>query len=413
MKIAFIVNTFPSLSQTFILNQITGIIDRGHEVDIFAWSPGDNPKIHEDVIRYNLQERTFYFPRLPKNNLFRVLRGLGYAIRYFHYRPRIVLRSLNIFKHGKHAASFYLLFKILPFLNADLYDIIHCHFGPNGNLGVLLRDIGAIQGKVLTTLHGYDLTSFVKKRGERIYENLFAKGDLFFPISARWKEELLRLGCNERKIRIHRMGIDTSKFDFNNSRKQINGHVTLLTVGRLEEKKGIKYGILAAAKLRKQFPHIHYLIAGDGPLKEELAQLINKLHLQDNVKLLGWMRQDEIINLMQQADIFLAPSVTAPNGEQEGIPVVIMEAMAKGLPVISTLHSGIPEVVVDGVSGFLVQERDVPALSQKLAQLLKDQALRERMALNAREFIEDNHNITKLNDTLVEIYKSLITTSDQ
>jgi colanic acid/amylovoran biosynthesis glycosyltransferase len=111
---------------------------------------------------------------------------------------------------------------------------------------------------------------------------------------------------------------------------------------------------------------------------------------------------------MKDSDILLAPSVTAEGGDQEGIPVVLMEALAQGLPVISTYHSGIPELVQDGVSGYLVHERDVNVLSERLEHLIKNQELWAKMGRAGRNYIENYYNIDKLNEQLVEIFQKLL-----
>ena len=185
--------------------------------------------------------------------------------------------------------------------------------------------------------------------------------------------------------------------------------INILTVARLVEKKSVHYGIEAVAKVVKRYPFVQYEIAGDGPLKGDLVGLIDKLDINENVKLLGWKQQNEISELMSHADILLAPSVTGKEGDQEGIPVVLMEAMARGLPVISTYHSGIPELVQDGRSGFLVRERDIDALAEKLEHLITHPEMRDQMGAEGRKYVEENYNIDKLNDRLVEIYEEILT----
>jgi colanic acid/amylovoran biosynthesis glycosyltransferase len=406
MKVAFIVTEFPSLSQTFVLNQITGLIDRGHDVDIFANGIADDSKIHEDVRKYNLLDRTCYYREIiPKNKLFRLIKAANYVVRYMLKRPAVVLRSLNIIKYGRKAASFNLFFKTIPFMDKGPYDIIHCHFGPTGNLAVLLKEVGAIRGKVITAFHGYDLSSYIGKNGNRVYEKLFEKGELFLPISRRWKKKLIKLGCPKGKVLVHRMGIDVGRLGFLQRKIWKNGKINILSVARLVEKKGVEYGIQAVAKVLKDYPDLQYSIAGDGSLKRDLVRLINKLDIDENVKLLGWKQQNEISELMSHADILLAPSVTGKGGDQEGIPVVLMEAMARGLPVISTYHSGIPELVQDGISGFLLRERDVDGLAEKLEHLITHPEMRDQMGAEGRKYVEENYNIDKLNNRLVEIYK--------
>jgi colanic acid/amylovoran biosynthesis glycosyltransferase len=408
MKIAFIVPSFPSISQTFVLNQITGLMDCGHEVDIFARTRDNDDKIHEDVIAYCLLERTTYLEQIPKSRLRCFIKGMYLAASAFPMHPKTVMRCFNMFRYGKKAVSLALPIIVFPFFGRGPYDIIHCHFGPNGDLGVFLKDVGAISGKVITSFHGYDVTSYAKRRGPLIYENLFNMGDLFLPISNRWKEKLISMGCTPERIFVHRMGIDVRRFDLREDKTRENGRVIILTVARLVEKKGVEYGIRAVAKLIKNFPNVEYKIAGDGPLKKDLNDLIANLNLNNSVRLLGWKTQDEISCLMDQSDILLAPSVTGKDGDQEGIPVVLMEAMARGLPVISTSHSGIPEIIINGETGLLVPERDIEALSQKLEYIILHPELKEQMRRKGRKYVEDNYDINKLNAKLVEIYERLL-----
>ena len=413
MKIAFILSEFPSLSQTFILNQITGLLDRGHDVAIYAQSPKNEPAVHNDVKRYNLLERTIYYRAAPQTipavKLLRPIKALGLVMANLHKRPLPLLKSLNVLKYGDTAISVKAVSETLTLLDAiGEYDIVHCHFGPNGNLAAWLKDIGAIRGKIITTFHGYDITRRIKTKGEKEYAHLFDVGDLFLPISTRWKNELFRLGCQEEKTLVHRMGIDTNKFLFSPRQPKSDGRVHLFTVARLVEKKGVEYAIRAVARILKKHPQIEYKIAGDGPLKDQLNELVETLNLSDHVKLLGWKQQAEIVKLMAEADILLAPSVTSQDGDQEGIPVVLMEALAQGLPVLSTWHSGIPELIQDGKSGFLVPERDADALTEKLAYLLEHPQEWPQMGRAGRDYVEKHYDINILNDQLVLLYQQLL-----
>ena len=170
MHVAFILNVFPALSETFILNQITGLIDRGHEVDIFAWRHGDTSKMHPDVLRYNLLDKTYYGISIPRNIFKRFLKAAFLILSNLHKRPLVILRSLNVFKRDSKAESLRQLYEVIPFLGHDNYDIIHCHFGPNGLWAVNVRNAGAIDGKLITTFHGYDINVLPKRYGNGYYE---------------------------------------------------------------------------------------------------------------------------------------------------------------------------------------------------------------------------------------------------
>lgn len=371
MRVAFILVKFPLLSETFILNQIVGIINRGHEVDIYTYKLGDTYNMHPDVEKYRLLDRTYYVvPKRPINYFWRGLQGL------------------------------------IQLLNP--YDIIHCQYGPLGEKVMLLRHLGIFKGKLITSFRGFDISRYIQQYGSNVYSQLFEQGDLFLTACENFKHQLLKLGCNEQKAIVLRSGIDCDKFAFALRRPDPDGRIRIVTTGRLVEKKGIEYGIRAVAKLAKINQNLEYLIVGDGPLRENLQQLIQELDVSDTVKLLGWKQQQEVVDILDKAHILIAPSVTAKNGDREGIPNVLKEAMAMGLPVIGTRHSGIPELVKDGITGFLVPERDVNALAEKLSYLIENPQLWAQLGESGRKLVEEDYDSNKLNDELVDLYQQLL-----
>ena len=296
-------------------------------------------------------------------------------------------------------------FRTIAFMDKGPYDIIHCHFGPNGYLALYLKDIGAIDGKVVTTFYGYDISTYVKQNGERAYTSLFKRGDLFIAICADMKNRLIRLGCNREKVVILRLGVDMDLFNCNR-RKNDNGHIIrLLSVGRFVERKGFEYSVRAFANVVRKYPRIEYKIIGDGSLKNEIVLLIQELNLGAYVKLLGWCTQDEVETIMAKSDIFIAPSVTGMDGDREGTPTVLIEAAARCLPIISTQHAGIPEVVQDGKSGFLVPEKDVNALTEKLQYLIENPGVWLELGQAGRRHVIENYDKNKINDQLIDIYE--------
>lgn len=409
MKIAFILPAFPVLSETFILNQITGLLDLGHEVEIFAEYDPKQQKVHEDIERYHLMQRVHY-PDIPSNRLMRVLKALYLIITNFSKAPAAILRSLNVFKYGKQALSLRLFYTLLPFIGkTNTYDIIHCHFGPTGTLGAILKTLG-LKGKLVVTFHGYDMSVISVQKGRDIYRRLFDTAHLLMPISDHWRIKLIEMGADPGKVFVHRVGIELEHFGFKAQSDQGSETVKLLTVARLVEKKGIEYGIRAVSIVCQRHPEwfIQYDIVGEGPLRTELEPQIRQLGANEKIRLLGAKTSNELRRLMIQFHIFLLPSVTAQNGDQEGIPVSLMEAMATGKPILSTVHSGIPELVLDGKSGFLVPERDVDALAEKLEYLIEHPEIWPEMGRAGREFVEKHYDIKKLNHRLVEIYQNLI-----
>jgi colanic acid/amylovoran biosynthesis glycosyltransferase len=401
LKIAFIVTTFPGLSQTFILNQITGLLDLGHDVEIFAGRR--DSKVHPCVEKYQLMKLVHY---LPQTRILMILKAIWLIIVNFHKSPFTIFKLLDFNKYRKGDLSLSSFFYYFLF-GGKKFDIIHCHFGPNGIIGAQLKKLG-IPGKIITTFHGYDMSTFLLIKGLDIYKDLFLNGELFLPISENWKRKLIELDCDEKKIAVHRMGIDLKKFKYLKRNIKPNESVKILTIGRLVEKKGYEYAIRAIARVTDIDKHISYIIGGDGPLRKKLEDLITELNINDYVKIMGAVDQNEVLRLYEQAHFMVLPSITAKNGDKEGIPVVLMESSAIGLPVISTYHSGIPEVIDNGKSGFLVPEKDVCALAEKIEYLVKHPEIWEEMGNNGRKIIEERYDIKKLNRQLVDIYQNLI-----
>lgn len=407
MKIAFIVNEFPSLSQTFVLNQIIGLMDRGHAVDIFAEEVRDDIRIHADVRKYKLLERTSYPLVIPQNIVRRFLNSLPYIYKFITKNPRSILNSLNIFKYGKKALSLILLYQIIPFLEKGPYDIIHCHFGMLGPQVLLVKQLTASTARLITSFRGYDASRYMQNR-PGVYDELFREGELFCPVSMSLKKRIVDAGCQEKKIVVLRSGIDCKKFSYFQKNFSDEEPTKIITIGRLVEKKGIQYALESISRLTKSGRNVRYFVVGDGPLRSDLECLIEDLEIESHVQLLGWRNQDKVIQLLQSMDILVAPSITATNGDQEGIPNVVKEAMALGLPVISTFHSGIPELVEDGVSGFLVKERDVDSLTNKLAYMVDHPEIWSNMGKAGSECVRKYYDMNELNDQLVELYRKTL-----
>ena len=407
MKIAFIVTEFPKLSETPILNQITGLLDRGHRVDIYAEARAPESRIHPDVEKYRLLERTYY-PLVPLNKYRRLLKGVGIVLDNFHRHPRAISNALNVSQYGRDAISLNRLYGIAPFLGHDSYDIIHCQFGPNGNRALFLKEIGAIRGKLITTFRGYDLHEPANRFGQSTYRRLFDEGDLFFVVSEWGKARLIDLGCEENKILVMHSGIDCTRFAFAMRQPDINGQVRLVTIARLIEVKGVEYSIRAIAKLVKLNLSIQYRIIGDGPLREELEELVYRLGIGNIVEFLGEKQQHEVVEILHTSHILLASSITDKDGRQDALPNVLKEAMASGLPVISTQYSGIAELVENGISGFLVHEKDVDSLAEQLSYLLAHPEIWPDLGRAGRKRVEDQYDIDQLNDQLVTTYQRLL-----
>jgi colanic acid/amylovoran biosynthesis glycosyltransferase len=407
MRIAFLLDIFPKTSETFIVSQIVGLIERGHTVDIFARYRNRDDPVDPRVKKYQLIDRTQYLILMSRKE--RVLAAAKIILKGGWRRPLHLLRSMNVFRYGKAAINLEMLCRHAFLLKTPAYDIIHCHFGPVGIFGQHLRDIGAVKSPLLTTFHGYDVASYVAQRGTAVYDELFRKGEAFTCSSNFIRGKLIAAGCDPAKIFLFKLGTDLTKFNFLERRVDSDGAIRLITVGRLVEKKGLEYSIKAVANLVRQFPKLEYTIVGDGYLRQPLSLLIERLNLQRNVALVGWKTQEEVRRLFAKSHIFILASVVSSDGDFEGQGMVLQEAQAMGLPVVCTNHNGFSESILDGQSGFLVPERDADALSAKLAELIGQPDLWLEIGKKGRAFVEAEFDLSKRNDALVELYRRVMT----
>ena len=259
---------------------------------------------------------------------------------------------------------------------------------------------------MVVSFHGYDFSSWPRKHGAGVYQRLFAQVDLVTVNSDHTREIVQALGCPSRRLRKLPVGLDLSSFPFRERTAARGEHVRLLTVGRLVEKKGIEYALRALALLLSRHPDLRvaYSIVGEGPLRSRFEMLVEELGLGEQVTLHGAMSSPQVAQMMARAHIFLLPSVTAADGDMEGQGLVLQEAQASGLPVLATEHNGFRESIVPGRSGYLVPERDVDSLADRLLYLLDHRECWPEMGREGRRHVERNYDIRELNRRLVGLY---------
>ena len=409
MRIAFIVGRFPVISETFIINQAIGLLERGHEVDIFSHEIIEHAKAHRDVADYGLLDRTYLLPEISENLPLRVVKGIGLLSSNFIKAPGLTLKTLNFFRYGNQAISLWLLHTLLLDPQHDYnYDIVHCQFGTVGFRGMAFRAMNCPVAKLITIFRGHDISNFVQEQRDNIYDPLFKEGDYFLANCEFFKRRAISLGCPAEKIRVHGSGLDYSRFPFKVRQFPEDGVVRIATTGRLVEKKGIEYAIRGVAQVLRKYPKLEYTIIGEGLLRPDFERLIRSLGVEGSIKLIGKRSQAELIEVLAETHLFVAPSVTAADGNQDAPVNVLKEAMAMGLPVISTLHGGIPELVEDGVSGYLVPERDADAIAARLIDLIEHPERWSAMGQAGRTFVEQHYDLDQLNDALVSLYQSLL-----
>ena len=285
--------------------------------------------------------------------------------------------------------------------------MLHCQFGPYGRLLVGLRDAGIIDARIITHFRGNDVTGFIRRHGSGVYDRLFARGDYFLAVTDALRDRLLALGCPAERTALCRSGVDLSAFPPRAPGADLADPVRLITIGRLVEKKGTEFAIRAAALLLERGRDVTLDIVGEGRLRAALGALIETLGVGASVRLLGAVPHDAVRDRLDRADICLAPSVTAADGDAEGLANTIKEAMAVGVPVVATDHEGTAELITDGVNGWLVAERDPAALADRVAWLIDHPAARQAMATAGRPPIEAGFDNRRIVADLVQLYRRL------
>jgi colanic acid/amylovoran biosynthesis glycosyltransferase len=399
MKIAFLVSNFPKNSETFILNQITGLLDRGHKVNVFARREPSEGQTHKEIREYNLKEKTTY-SNPPDNNIVRLLYGPIKILQSSTIKPQLVLDSLNFYEYGKDSLSLQALYMALSF-NIDDYDLIFSHFGPNGNLGALLRR-NYTNLNLVTMFHGHDIRIAIDENWHS-YNPSFSESDMLLVNSKYNREMLIDLGADPEKIRIHPIAIDTERFHCSNNRNMNNTtKITITTVARLVEEKGHKFALEAMHNVDQQTNFdIKYRLIGSGPLESSLRRQARQLDLEDVVVFCGQCSRSGVVNELCQSDIFLLPSV------DEGFGTVLLEAQSSQLPVVATRTGGIPEAVGDDAS-TLVESRDIEAMTNALIALIQNPEQRKAMGKTGRRFVVDNHSIGAANDLLESRFEMIL-----
>ncbi|MFI5307852.1 MAG: glycosyltransferase [Polyangiales bacterium] len=323
-----------------------------------------------------------------------------------HFRDRFAFEPVHVANPGyvltRYSPAFVRRFREAPF------DLVHAHFGPGGTYAHPYAE--RFDLPLVVTFHGYDvpLLSSVERLlpGNWPYAlrapSMLRRMTLGLCASSELEQMLVELGVPKHKLRVHRLGIDLRAFE---PADKPEGPAEVIMIGRFVEKKGFEYGIRAFAQaLGESGVDARLTLVGSGEREALLRHEIKRLGLEHKVELAGVLPKQAVAERLRRAHVLLAPSVVGRDGNRESGLIVVKEASACATVPIGTLHGGIPEIIDDAQTGFLVPERDVAAMAERLAMLLRDRPLRARLGQAARLKMEREYDNAKRVEALESLY---------
>jgi glycosyltransferase involved in cell wall biosynthesis len=396
---------FPKLTETFVLYEMLAVEEQGVDVALYPLLRQREPVVHHDAVALCerahfqpflsgpiLQSQLIFLRRSPRtylSTLWGLLRGTWGSLNFF-------AGAIGIFPKVAHAARL---------MAAEGVDHVHCHFSNHpAAAGFVIHRLTGIPFSF--TAHGFDLHVDRRMLCAKVAEAAFV-----VPVSE-YNKELIVEECGEsarKKLAVLHCGVDT-KF-FKPAEVAVEGPLSILCVGKLHEVKGQAYLVEACRLLAEAGVDLVCNFVGDGPDRRALTQRIADTALEGHVSILGERDRVQIAALLNTAHVLAVPSVPTSSGKREGIPVVLMEAMSAGVPVVASRLSGIPELVEDGVSGLLVPPGDAPALADAIRRLHDDPSLRRRLAAAGREKVLEDFDVRRNAAELVRRFQTVGSTA--
>jgi colanic acid/amylovoran biosynthesis glycosyltransferase len=405
LRIAFFVTNFPKLSEIFLLNQALALLDRGHEVHIHALTSPREPRVQPGTER--IPAGHIHVAGMPRGALARLAALPGLVARN---RPGEVLKCLDPLRQSAEAITLRNLFRLDSVRGGmPAYDVAHAQLGSVARQCALLKRLGRLDAPLVASFRGSDLSRYLAHGMPGAYDDVFREAAFCLPVAERWIEPLVKLGCPREKIRHLPSGIPVSRIPVRSlddwGREDFP---RIVSACRLERYKGIHLALDAFALLLGNCPGATYEIYGDGPERPALEAKAQRLGIAGRVRWHGAAHHAEILEALGRCDLHWFTTVTRADGRTEGVPNILKETQAAGLPAVAFDHPGADEVVLHGETGLLVPEGDVRALAEASARLVADGALARRMGELARGRAREKYDLARLTDRLEQIYYAAV-----
>ncbi|MBW4549775.1 MAG: glycosyltransferase [Aphanocapsa sp. GSE-SYN-MK-11-07L] len=402
MRIAIITGRFPTTSETFILNHARELLARGIDVQVICRGKIDRTLLEQVGFPSSKVEElgnnsAAYDKVITTAAAF--LRGI---VRY----PYSTLRSISPWVTSEQVLTGYLLRQSDQVRQLLPFDLIHCHFGPHGVFGSDLIKVG-LESSLVVTFHGFDVNlNQIDRPG---YARLFRSNALYTANSQFTADRAIAIGCPASALRRWRIGVDVHKFPFI-ERIPSADKLKILSIGRLTPKKGFQILIPAFAQVKPppQGLELHIVGGGSQEALGSLKDLANQYSVQDNVYFHGSANEAEVRHYFSLCQLFALACVTGPDGDKEGQGLVIQEAQASGLPVITTRHNGVPEGLCPEQHELLANEGDIDSLRISLQRAVDEPEKWRDWGHAGRAFVEKYYSFERTTDDLLTIYNELL-----
>src|SRR5215216_4448260 len=403
LKVAYIMSRFPKLTETFILYEMLAMRQQGIRVEVYPLLRERENVMHQEAVQFVEVAHFQPFISLP------IVRA---NLHFLWKKPFVYLKTLwDLLRSNWGSFNFFtgvigIFPKTVLFayqMRADHVQHVHAHFASHpAAAGFIIHRLVGIPYSF--TAHGSDLHRDRHMLREKVAEAAFVAA------ISEYNKELIISECQgnyREKVNVVHCGVDTEVFRARSHETPFEkgeNPFMILCVGTLHEVKGQAYLIEASRHLHKRGFNFECHFVGDGPDRESLTNLAEHAGISDKVRFHGKLTRDEIARLLLDADVLTAPSVPTSDGRREGIPVVLMEAMGSGVPVIASDLSGIPELVNSKLTGLLVPPRDAKSLADALERYIKDPDLRRRLGQAGRDKVVEEFDLNKNAAKLAECF---------
>jgi colanic acid/amylovoran biosynthesis glycosyltransferase len=316
LRVAFALGIFPLVSETFVIDQVAQLSDRGVEVEIFSLTRGDEAHVSQTYFDYDMASKVVHLD-YPLRWLPRIWGALPKALRLGRRHPRVLLRTLNVVRFGRWSLSLKLLYWVEPLAGRE-YDVIHCHFGTVARDFVKAREAAMLNAPVVTSFYGVDVSRVFREEPAGYYDDLKKACSLYFVMSADMKRRVVEHGFPDEQVLVHPVSVAVEDYPFAIRTLDEGEELRLMAVGRFVEKKGFDdlLRALAIVEQRSTRP-VSCVVVGGGPLEPELRRLSESLGLQDVVQFPGLMPVEDVIELFSGMHLLVQPSKTAADGDME------------------------------------------------------------------------------------------------